>query len=189
MSRSQAAAHRVPPYKRPIIIVGFLAILAVVIGVTVLICMSFAPKDNSTHITPSGNHSNHQDPGETPDTEAPDSPDEPENKAPQYEGADPNSSGELTGRINYNDVDPETQTIHAMVNIDQFLQNDGQCVYNLKRDGAIIRTASAVAQPDIHTSVCGPFNLSASGLSGVYQVEIILTGDGKHGAINSEIQI
>lgn len=188
MSKSPASAHRVPPYKRPIIVVGFLIVLITVVAVTILICMNLSTKNSPMHTAPDSNSNQGTD--QTPDqdsSEAP--PDEPEDKTPQYEGENPNLSNELTGRINYNDLDPETQDIHAMVTIDQFLQNDGQCIYNLKRDDAIIRTASAVARPDIETSVCGPFNLSASGLSGVYQVEIVLTGDNKRGVITSEIQL
>ncbi len=188
MSKSPASAHRVPPYKRPIIVVGFLIVLITVVTVTILICMNLSTKNGSMHTAPDSNSNQSTD--QTPDQDSSEvPPDEPEDKAPQYEGENPNLSNELTGRINYNDLDPETQVIHAMVTIDQFLQNDGQCIYNLKRDDAIIRTASAVAQPDIETSVCGPFNLSASGLSGVYQVEIVLTGDNKRGVITSEIQL
>lgn len=187
MSRSDSSAHRVPPYKRPILIVGFLVILAAVVGITVLICKNLKSSSNgSTHLpNPEESNSNVVIPPEQPST-----PDTPNDNPPQYEGEDPNLASDLSGVITYRDIDPENATLHSAVTINQYLSENGQCVFNLKLDGNIIRTASAAATPDITTSVCGPFALPIDGLSpGLYQIEIIITGDGKQGTINDEIQI
>lgn len=183
----KTAAHRVPPYRRPIIVGGFLLILAAVILITVLVCKNFFKLDDKQG----------QDNPKAPDTTQQPSDHQPErpedqdleNKTPQYEGEDPNLLDKLTGVIVYKDIDSSNQVLHSAVTIDQYLHNDGQCVYNIKRDGAVLRTASAVAYPDVTTSVCGPFDLSLDGLSpGKYEIEVIMTGDGKRGILTEELQ-
>lgn len=188
MSKSASSAHRVPPYKRPIIVGGFLLILAAVVGITIVVCKQInkSNKDDSTHISSSGDS---KDDSQPPTTEPPVPDDDIENKTPQYEGEDPNSLGELTGNIIYKDIDIETQTLHSAVNVSQYLQ-DGQCVYNIMQSEVILRTASAVITPDVTTSVCGPFALSVDGLPpGIYQIVINLTGNGKQGTITDELEI
>lgn len=184
---SKAAAHRVPPYKRPILIVGFLIALAIVVGVTVLVFKNLNLGDTHTSTKNPANDDLTNQPAQTPDNPTPNP--EPEDKAPQYEGEDPNQLTELTGSITYIDIDPETNVLHSAVMLDQYLSESGQCVYNIKRDEAIIRTASAITTNDPSNSVCGPFDISIDGLSGSYQIEVIITGDGKSGVITSEIQI
>lgn len=192
MSRTDASvapktakrAHRVPPYKRPLVIGGFLVILAIVIVVTVLICKNLNDSTgNPTATTPGYTDVTPPEPVE------PQPDDNLENKTPQYEGEDPNQLGELTGVITYQDIDPETRVLHSAVSINQYLHSDGQCVFNLERDGITIRTASAVATPDVTTSICGPFSLSVEGLSGNYQIKVVITGDNKQGVILGEINI
>jgi len=189
MSKSESSRHRVPPYKRPLIIGIFLLILSAVIITTVLICKNFL-KPNESHLTKPQDNPGDSQPVIPSETE-PANPDNPvENKTPQYEGEDPNDLDELTGHIIYKDIDPETNTLHTSVMINQFLQSGGQCVYNIKRDDAILRTASGVAFADVTTSVCGPFSISLEGLSpGNYQLEVTITGDDKRGVILDELQI
>lgn len=189
MSKSASSAHRVPPYKRPIIVGGFLLILAAVVGVTIVVCQQInkSNKDNSTHLTTSDQPKDEPQP---PTDEPPAPGDDIENKTPQYEGEDPNSLAELTGVIIYKDIDIETQTLHSAVNIDQYLQNNGQCVYNIMQNDVILRTASAVITPDVTTSVCGPFALSVDGLPpGIYQIVVNLSGDDKQGVVVDELEI
>lgn len=190
MSKSASSAHRVPPYKRPIIIVGFLLILAAVVIATIFIFKSIGvhhdPND-STHIS---NPNQDSDNVSKPSGDQPSSLEEqPEDKTPQYEGENPNELDELTGVIIYKDIDPENQILHSAISIDQYLQSDGQCVFNLKRDDVIIRTTSAIATQDVTTSVCGPIDISTEGLEGTYQIEILLSGDNKRGEILDEITI
>ncbi len=190
MSKSESSRHRVPPYKRPLVVGGFLAILAVVILSTVLICKNFlGSSDDSQVKNPDDNSNTHQPEEQPPDTK-PAEPDELENKTPQFEGEDPNELSELTGHIIYKDIDTVNQALHSAVMINQYLQADGQCVFNLKRDDAVLRTASAVATADVTTSVCGPFDISIADLPpGNYQLEIIITGDGKRGVITDDLEI
>lgn len=192
MSSSESSRHRVPPYKRPLIVGGFLAILAIVIIVTVLVCKNFLNSEDNSHVN---------NPDQRPDTSTPSNPednqdvpkpeeDKPEDKAPSYEGEDVNNLDELTGNIIYKDIDTENQVLHSAVNINQYLSTDGQCVYNLKRGDAILRTASAPATADVTTSVCGPFDISVADLtSGNYTIEVIITGDGKRGVITDTLDI
>lgn len=181
---SKSVPHRVPPYKRPILIIGFLLLLSVVILVTVLLCKHFKVIDN--HDTPSPSGSSVVD---TPKTPSSPTPDEPEDKAPQYEGEDPNTLGELTGVITYVDTDPDAEVLHSMVMLNQLLSETGQCTYNIKREGMIMRTASAITSNDPSNSVCGPFAISITGLVGDYQIEVIMTGDNKQGIITQDITI
>lgn len=189
MSKPDSALHRVPPYRRPIVIIGFLVVLAVIIIITILVCKNLNLSSDDSHLP--GNSSSSQGSDQSKPNSPDDTPTKPEDKAPAYEGEDPNDLDELTGTITYAEVDPGTQTLHAAVTINQYLHSDGQCVFNLKRaDGSILRTASAAATPDITTSVCGPFALSVSDLPpGVYQLEVVLTGDGKRGTIISSITL
>lgn len=181
----KTAPHRVPPYKRPILIIGFLILLAVVVAVTVLVCKNLKV-NNPDSKQPGSNDSNAIiDQPSKPDP----APEEPENKAPQYEGEDPNTLNELTGDITYIDIDPDTNVLHSAVMINQLLNESGQCVYNIKRDDVVIRTASAATSNDPSNSVCGPFSVSVEGLSGAYRVEVIVTGDNKQGIITQDIQI
>lgn len=188
MLKSEASAHRVPPYKRPLVVGGFLLILAVVGIITVLICKNLLnqpTQDDPAHL-PSQNPSTEVTP---PEPKEPSADEDLENKAPQYEGEDPNQLAELTGVITYADIDTTTQILHSAVMINQYL-SDGQCVFNLKRGDAILRTASSVITAEASTSVCGPFSLSVEDISpGTYQLEVIMTGDGKRGTITEDLQI
>lgn len=189
---SKSAAHRVPPYKRPILIIGFLVILAVVVTITILVCKNLGLNSDSKHVSnPNSDNSSDNRPSTTPDdTNTPTTPDEPENKAPQYEGEDPNLLDELTGVINYIDIDPGTNVLHSVVTLNQYLpEGSGQCVFNVMRGDAILRTASAITSNDPSNSVCGPFNISVEGLSGDYHIEVIVTSDDKRGVITTETQI
>lgn len=180
----KTTAHRVPPYRRPIIVGGFLLILAVVVSITVLVCKNFLNNDSQ-------HGQNNPDATQQPSDHQPEKPSDPglEDKTPQYEGEDPNLLDKLTGVIVYKDIDTENQVLHSAVTIDQYLQSNGQCIYNLKHDGVVMRTASAVAYPDVTTSVCGPFDLSLDGLSpGNYEIEVVMTGDDKRGIITEELQ-
>lgn len=181
--------HRVPPYKRPIIIIGFLIVLAVAVIITVLVFKNFNSDTDPSHL-PDNTPSADQSAGDDNPTSDPD-PTKPEDKAPAYEGEDPNELDVLTGTVVYADIDPDNQALHSAVSINQYLHADGQCVFNLKRaDGTIVHTASAAATPDVTTSVCGPFTLSIADLSpGVYQIEVEVTGDGKRGLITSSITL
>lgn len=186
---SESVKHRVPPYRRPLIVGGVLLILAIVIAVTVLIFKNTLGVEEKTPNSPTDSAISQQP--SSPDNPKPEEEEPPlEEKAPPYEGEDPNQLDSLTGVITYADIDAENQVLHSAVSINQYLETDGQCVFNLKRGDAIIRTASAVATADVTTSVCGPFSISVAGLEpGLYQIEIIMTDANRRGIINSEVNI
>ncbi len=191
MSKSQhqeRQAHRVPPYRRPLVVGGVLLIIAVIGVATAVICKNVIFHDDSGKSSqnsekPSSDQTKPQEPEPSPDVPL-------EDKAPQYEGEDPNTLDELTGNIAYREVDPSTQTLRVAVMINQYLQENGQCVLNIKRGDTIMRTVSALAIPDVTSSTCGSLETSIEGLSpGSYQLEIILTGDNKKGTISDTLEI
>ena len=193
MSKS-SQPHRVPPYRRPLIIGGFLLIVSIVGFATVLICKSLnqsTPDDNTTSQVSNSNSSSSSSSSQPTSEGSTDTSEPPlENKAPQYEGEDPNSLPSLTGVLAYADIDPDTQSLHSAVSINQYLADGGQCVFNLKRGEVVLRTTSAPASPAATTSACGPFTLSLTDLdSGTYDIEVIITGDGKRGVITDQITL
>lgn len=187
---SESVKHRVPPYRRPLVVGGVLLILTAVIAITVLIFKNTLGAEDKASNSPTTSTTPTQ-PSNQGDANSEENNEPPlENKAPQYEGEDPNQLDSLTGVITYADIDTENQVLHSAVSINQYLETDGQCVFNLKRNDAIIRTASAVATADVTTSVCGPFSISVADLDpGFYQIEIIMTDANRRGIINSEVNI
>lgn len=189
MSKSSNTAHRIPPYRRPIIVVSFLVMLVAVVAVTLIVFMSI-------------NHTQETLPDpEGPSTTAPiiappateEQPPEPEDKVSQYEGEDPNLLDELTGHIAYKGVNRETnyQTLTVSASIDQYLHSDGTCTLSLKNpDNTEVYSAILPAQPDVTTSACGPFEVNIADFSsGAYQIEITVSGDSKTGLITDAVQL
>lgn len=113
----------------------------------------------------------------------------PDNKAPQYEGEDPNDLNELTGVITYKGVENNTLVIMTVLN--QYLHQTGICVVTLTgRTQHNIYTASVDAHGDATTSYCEDFDVPISNLaSDTYDIEIKLTGDGKTGTIHDEVTL
>lgn len=186
---SNHSEHRVPPYRRPIIVVSFLTVLVVAIVVTLIIFMNI---DRPGQSLPEP-----EKPAPTPIVTQPEEPDnqppEPEDKVNQYEGEDPNTLAELTGRVAYKGVnrEPNYQTLTVSVSIDQYLQSAGTCVLSLKNaNGVEVYSSTLPAQPDVTTSACGPFEVSISGFSpGAYQIEITVSDDNKTGTITDTVQL
>ena len=189
-SKQSNPAHRVPPYRRPIIVVSFLIILVVAVAVTIIIFMSI----NHTQETLP------EPPQNTPSPIVPTQPDddedkdpEPEDKVNQYEGEDPNELPELTGRVAYKGVnrDQNFESLTISASIDQYLLESGTCTLSLKNPaGTVVYTASLPAQPDVTTSACGPFEVPISDFSpGAYPIEITVTSDGKTGLITDTVQL
>lgn len=188
MSKSSNTAHRIPPYRRPIIVVSFLVVLAAAVAVTLVIFMSInrvqeslpEPEKPTTPVITSPDESEEQPP-------------EPEDKVSQYEGGDPNSLGELTGRIAYKGVnrEPNYQSLTISASIDQYLHSNGTCTLSLKdANNTEVYSANLPAQPDVTTSACGPFEASISDFApGTYQIEITINGDNKTGLITDVVQL
>ena len=189
MSKQSQTAHRVPPYRRPLIVASFFIILAAATLATILILNLNHPEDappepisTAPVITEVDN-----DPVDT------DLLPEPENKVTQYEGEDPNILPELTGRVAYKAIerDQTFATLTISASIDQYLQTPGTCAIRLIRpSGSDVYTASLPTQTDVTTSSCGPFEIPVQDFSpGSYQIELTVTGDGKTGLITDGVQI
>lgn len=190
-SQPKTPAHRVPPYRRPIVVVSFLIILIVAIAVTIIIFMSLNHPEESLPDTPKNPPTVPVSPSE-PD-QPNEQPPEPEDKVTQFEGEDPNTLQELTGRIAYKAVnrEPNYQTLTVSVSIDQYLHDSGTCTLSLKNSSrAEVYSASLPADPDVTTSACGPFEVPISDFSpGAYQIEVTVAGDGKTGLITDVVQL
>lgn len=188
MSNSNSTPpHRVPPYKRPIVIVSFLLLLAVVVVVTILIFKNFKPAPSTTD-DPTTNPPVTSDPVDTPPSREPI--DEPDTKPSPYEGEDPNLRNELTGHISYKNIDYGSNQLIASVSIDQYLVNGGECQLQLLDGDVVLANTTLAAQPDISTSVCGPFNVPIIGIpQGTYQIRILVTSDDRQGTIEDRIDI
>lgn len=191
MSKSSQPAHRIPPYRRPIIVVSFLIVLIAAVAVTLVIFMSINRTQESISepdkpTTPAPVVAPDPDEQEAP-------PAEPEDKVSQYEGEDPNRLDELTGRVAYKGVnrEPNYQTLTVSVSIDQYLHSNGTCTLSLKNtSNAEVYSAALFAQPDVTTSACGPFEIPIADFSpGVYQIEITVSGDDKTGLITDAVQL
>ena len=186
---SSHSAHRVPPYRRPIIVVSFLIVLIAAIAVTITIFMNLnrnqEPAPEPVTPTPT--------PVVTQPKDEEDQPLEPEDKGNQYEGEDPNLLDELTGRVAYKGVnrEPNYQTLTISASIDQYLQSNGACALSLKDPTGIeVYSSSLPAQPDVTTSACGPFEIPIADFSpGAYQIEITVSGDDKTGLITDVVQL
>lgn len=189
MSKSPNTTHRIPPYRRPIIVVSFLVVLVAAVAVTLIIFMSI---NHTQETLPEPEKPSTTTPIITPPAEE-EQPPEPEDKVSQYEGEDPNLLDELTGRIAYKGVnrEPNYQTLTVSASIDQYLHSDGICTLSLKNTNDIEVYSSALpAQPDVTTSACGPFEVSIADFSpGAYQIEITVSGDSKTGLITDTVQL
>ncbi len=190
MSKSSHTAHRVPPYRRPIIVVSFLVVLIVAVVATLVIFMSInhaqeALPEPEKPATPSS--------VVTQPDEKEEQPAEPEDKVSQYEGENPNLLDELTGRVAYKGVnrEPNYQTLTVSASIDQYLHADGTCTLSLKNASNIeVYSAVLPAQPDVTTSACGPFEIPIAAFEpGAYQIEITVSGDSKAGLITDTAQL
>lgn len=190
MSKSSNTTHRVPPYRRPIIVVSFLIVLVVAVAVTLIIFMSI---NRAQETLPEPEKPSPATSAITPPSEEEEQPPEPEDKVSQYEGEDPNLLDELTGRIAYKGVnrEPNYQTLTVSASIDQYLHSDGTCTLSIKTpDNTEIYSAVLPAQPDVTTSACGPFEVNIADFSpGAYQIEITVSGDSKAGLITDTVQL
>lgn len=187
-------SHRTPIYRRPAVILTFVALL-VVVAVIVFLIICNLQKDNTTDSAPQPENQTTVE-QDTDDSslphnynDAPASDDDTwESKVKQYEGENANTMEGLTGYVSYQDVD-EARNVSLYTVIDQNI-SQGTCTLNLKQGDHVVYTTSVAAHVDATTSICDPFNFSAAQLSpGAYQIEIQLSGDNKTGIIKSEVNL
>lgn len=188
MSKPNSTPHRIPPYKRPIVIISFLLLLTVATTVTVLIFKNVHPSlpspEPSTPSSPTIS-----EPADNSSTTT-DEPNESDFKPSPYEGEDPNLRNDLTGRISYKNVDYANNQLLATVSIDQYLVDGGNCQLQLISDGTVLASMELAATPDVSTSVCGLFELPIGNIpQGTYQIHILVTSGDKKGIITDQIDI
>lgn len=111
----------------------------------------------------------------------------PEEKVKQYEGENPNASGELTGVVTR--AERDGTNLKILTNIDQTL-NGGACELILSRGDEVISKYSARILLDVTTSRCDDFIVPVSELgSGDIDITINLSSGGKFGTIWGEAKI
>lgn len=188
MTKTNNTSHRVPLYRRPIVIVIGLVIIAVVAVLVVFIVKAVSSSqevdpDNSNSVTAEAPFKEEEvtTPGYEEATKIGD-----EKTIPQYEAENPNTLEELTGSIVYTDI--ESGTVTTMVSIDQYLYNGGTCELKIKSGSTIVTTASSPIVADVTTSHCGPITASIQS-SGTYELEITFSADNKTGLITTNINI
>lgn len=108
-------------------------------------------------------------------------------KVPQYDGEDPNESGQITGVITYAGMSGNNLMIR--MNIDQYL-NGGTCKLALSKDGAVYYTASAPVIDSAASSTCEGFNVPAGQVAdGKTDIVIFVSSSDKSGEIMGEVSL
>ena len=186
--------------KRKKLLLPILFILAVIITVTVLAVQYV---DFNKIFNPGSDPQPAETPAKDEPIDQPDSPEgqepvpsedpaptpaqEPENKAPQYEGNNPNINDNITGVITYMSV--SNNTLIVRVSIDQYL-NGGECNIILEQGGTAVFGSAARVVDSASTSTCEGFNVPIEGIDhGKYNVLINITSERKTGTIKGEATI
>ena len=105
----------------------------------------------------------------------------------QYDGDNPNNSGELSGAVTYSEVSGDYLVIR--VNIDQYL-NSGTCRLRLEEFGSEIYHEAVNLVSSVTTATCEGFNipLRATG-TGEFKIFVDIESGGKKGLINGEVVV
>lgn len=178
--------HRVPFYRRPLVIILCLAAIIIIAVAIVLIVKATASDEEITQTEPDGGVEDALVYSEEKDEELDLSPED-QKVIVQYEGENPNELDHLTGLITYTEV--KDGKLLAMVSIDQYL-SEGICTANLKNDSGIAATAKQPVEADASTSHCGPIAVSLSGVSGgKYQLEVVISSGDRTGTLTSNVEI
>lgn len=182
--QNKKSLHRVPFYRRPIVVVLCLVVIIVIAVAVVLVVKAVsgedAPIDEPTEETESALV--YDEEGEDDNDLSP----EDQKIIVQYEGENPNELDHLTGLITYTEVKDGTLT--AMVSIDQYLTG-GTCTANLKSNDQIVASAEQAIEADASTSHCGPITINLAGVSGgKYQLEVVISSGGKTGTAASNVE-
>lgn len=190
MTKTNNLRHRVPLFRRPLVIVAMLIAIVLIAILVVVVVKAISPSqtDNSADSSSTDStesvfkESEVDTPGYEEATEIGD-----EKKIPQYEAENPNTLENLTGSVVYTDADAQSGTITTMVSIDQYLYNGGTCELKVKSGDDVLATASSPIIADVTTSHCGPITATIPQLSGAYELEITLSADNKTGLVTTNI--
>ncbi len=105
----------------------------------------------------------------------------------QYDGEDPNNSGEITGVITYAGV--VNGNLMIRMNIDQYLL-DGTCELRLEENGVEVYEDSAGLIDSAATVTCEGFDVPVSEIGGgTYQILIDVYSGEKSGTIIGEVGV
>ena len=186
--------------KRKKLLLPILFILAVIVTVTVLAVQYV---DFNKIFNPGSDPQPAETPAKDEPIDQPDSPEgqepapsedpaptpaqEPENKAPQYEGSNPNINDNITGVITHMSV--SNNILIVRVSIDQYL-NGGECNIILEQGGTAVFGSVARVVDSASTSTCEGFDISLTEeMTGSIQILIDIFSGEKVGQIAGGIDL
>lgn len=190
-TNNQKRAHRTPVYRRPAVILTFLAILAVVAAIVIIIFANIDQPDSADQANNNNSvNSSTSSSADSSSNSSTSTDDGWESKVPQYEGENVNANHELSGSILRKDADLAAQTLTVYAMIDQYFNDGGTCTLLLKKSGNVVFRTTVAAEADITTSICEPITISTAQIdSGTYEIEIQLSGNNKTGIIKEEVEL
>ena len=105
----------------------------------------------------------------------------------QYDGENPNNSGEITGVVTYAGVAGDKLMIR--MNIDQYLSG-GECALRLIEYGDEVYSDVAGLDSSASTTTCMGFDIPVAAIGGgSFQIIIDVNSGGKNGTITGEVSI
>jgi len=186
-NQNKKSMHRVPFYRRPIVIIlCLIMIIAIAVAVVLAVKLVSGDKEQTGETTTKEPESGLVYRESDDEDEENDLPPEDQKVITQYEGGNPNELDHLTGLITYTEI--KDDSLIAMVSIDQYLSS-GICMASLKSgDQAVISVEQAI-EADASTSHCGPIGISLANVSGgKYQLEVVISSGGKTGVVTSNVE-
>lgn len=191
-TNNQKRAHRTPVYRRPAVIITFIAILIIVASIVLIIFMNLDHPETNNADQTADNSSSATSSNRTTSSTSTSAPEDDgwESKAPQYEGENVNTNHELSGTILRKEADSNARTLTVYAMIDQYFNEPGSCIFLLKKADNVVYRTEVKAEADITTSICDPITISTSQIDpGTYEIEIQLSGNNKTGIIKEEIEL
>lgn len=105
----------------------------------------------------------------------------------QYEGPGASATGNLTGVVNYSDVQEGSLIIRTT--IDQLLAS-GTCTLTLSKSGQAVTKTANIVQGGASSSSCDGFNVPVAELgSGKWNIQVNIESGDRKGSFNSEVTI
>lgn len=183
--QNKKTMHRVPFYRRPIV-VALCLVVVILIAVVVFLIVKAVSGDNSQSEDVVDETENvlvySEDTGDEENDLSP----EDQKVIMQYEGDNPNELDYLTGLITYTEV--KNGSLVAMVSIDQYL-SDGVCVASLKNGSYTVTSVEELVEADASTSHCA-IEVNLAGINGgKYQLEVVISSGNKTGTLTSDIEL
>ena len=179
--------HRTPLYRRPWLWIMVVICLVAIALIFVLINSGSETETVETHDESSEEATADDTKLPQAENEYTSEDDSPEPKVTQYEGGNPNQTGELTGSVSSKDISGDTLTI--MTNVDQYLNGTCRLEMRGQRTGDTYDISSRLSA-DVSTSYCEPFKIPLSALmNDYYEIVITLSGNNKTGTITDGVEL